>query len=72
MIQRLLAIATLHGQEPDQLGGAARCRLEVDRWPWTKTGEDAPGESVVRPVQLIARGREGLLLRVAATPNPHR
>jgi len=55
-----LAIATLHGQEPDSCVGACQC-AGVDRWPGDKAGED-PRRIGVRLIPTDARGAEGLLL----------
>ncbi|APD48414.1 phycobiliprotein lyase [Synechococcus sp. CS-602] len=59
---RLLAIATLHGQEPDQLVGGCQVRWSGSM-AWDKAGEDHQGESVFGLIPTDARGREGLLLR---------
>jgi len=59
---RLLAIAALHGQEPDQLVGGCQVRWSGSM-AWDKAGEDHQGESVFGLIPTDALGREGLLLR---------
>jgi len=60
--QRLLAIATLHGQDPAGLVGGCWVRWSASM-AWDRAGEDHQGESVFGLIPTDERGREGLLLR---------
>jgi hypothetical protein len=59
---RLLAIATLHGQDPAGLVGGCWVRWSASM-AWDRAGEDHQGESVIGLIPTDERGREGLLLR---------
>lgn len=59
---RLLAIATLHGQDPGGLVGGCRVTWSGSM-AWDKAGEAHEGESVFGLIPLDERGRSGLLLR---------
>jgi hypothetical protein len=59
---RLIAIATLHGQDPTGLVGGCQVRWSGSM-AWDKAGEAHEGESVFGLIPTDDRGREGLLLR---------
>ena len=59
---RLIAIATLHGQDPGGLAGGCRVRWSGSM-AWDRAGEAHEGESVFGLIPTDALGREGLLLR---------
>lgn len=59
---RLVAIATLHGQDPAALVGGCRVRWSGSM-AWDKAGEAHEGESVFGLIPSDERGRQGLLLR---------
>jgi hypothetical protein len=59
---RLIAIATLHGQDPGGLVGGCQVRWSGSM-AWDKAGEAHEGESVFGLIPTDDRGREGLLLR---------
>ncbi|MEX1323085.1 MAG: phycobiliprotein lyase [Synechococcaceae cyanobacterium] len=59
---RLIAIAELHGQDPEALVGGCRVTWSASM-AWDKAGEAHQGESVFGLIPTDARGREGLLLR---------
>ncbi len=59
---RLIAIATLHGQDPTGLVGGCQVRWSGSM-AWDKAGEAHEGESVFGLIPTDDLGREGLLLR---------
>jgi hypothetical protein len=59
---QLLAIAELHGEDPDNLVGGCRVRWSGSM-AWDKAGEAHEGESVFGLIPTDTLGREGLLLR---------
>jgi hypothetical protein len=59
---RLIAIATLHGQDPIGLVGGCQVRWSGSM-AWDKAGEAHEGESVFGLIPTDDLGREGLLLR---------
>jgi hypothetical protein len=59
---RLIAIATLHGQDPGRLVGGCHVRWSGSM-AWDKAGEAHEGESLFGLIPSDDRGREGLLLR---------
>jgi len=59
---RLIAIATLHGQDPTGLVGGCQVRWSGSM-AWDKAGEAHEGESVFGLIPTDDQGREGLLLR---------
>jgi len=59
---RLIAIATLHGQDPTGLVGGCQVRWSGSM-AWDKVGEAHEGESVFGLIPTDDLGREGLLLR---------
>ncbi|MCP9888417.1 phycobiliprotein lyase [Cyanobium sp. ATX 6A2] len=59
---RLIAIAELHGQDPDGLVGGCRVTWSASM-AWDKAGEAHQGESVFGLIPTDTCGREGLLLR---------
>ena len=59
---RLIAIATLHGQDPTGLVGGCQVRWSGSM-AWDKAGEAHEGESVFGLIPTDELGREGLLLR---------
>jgi hypothetical protein len=58
----LVAIAALHGQDPDALVGGCRVRWSGSM-AWDRAGEAHEGESVFGLIPTDERGRQGLLLR---------
>ena len=60
--ERLVAIATLHGQAPDRVVGGCRVTWNASM-AWDKVGEAHEGESVFALIPTDERGRAGLLLR---------
>jgi len=59
---RLIAIATLHGQDPTGLVGGCQVRWSGSM-AWDKAGEAHEGESLFGLIPTDDLGREGLLLR---------
>ena len=59
---RLIAIATMHGQDPTGLVGGCQVRWSGSM-AWDKAGEAHEGESVFGLIPTDDLGREGLLLR---------
>ena len=59
---RLIAIAELHGQDPDGLVGGCRVTWSASM-AWDKAGEAHQGESMFGLIPTDTCGREGLLLR---------
>jgi hypothetical protein len=59
---QLVAIAELHGEDPDNLIGGCRVRWSGSM-AWDKAGEAHEGESVFGLIPTDTLGREGLLLR---------
>jgi len=59
---RLLAIAALHGQDPEGLVGGCQVRWSGSM-AWDQEGQSHEGESVFGLIPTDGRGREGLLLR---------
>jgi len=59
---RLIAIASLHGCDPERLVGGCRVTWS-GTMAWDKDGEAHEGESVFGLIPSDERGREGLLLR---------
>jgi len=59
---RLIAIASLHGQDPTGLVGGCQVRWSGSM-AWDKAGEAHEGESVFGLIPTDDLGREGLLLR---------
>ena len=59
---QLVAIAELHGEDPDKLVGGCRVRWSGSM-AWDKAGEAHEGESVFGLIPTDTLGREGLLLR---------
>jgi len=59
---QLVAIAALHGEDPDKLVGGCRVRWSGSM-AWDKAGEAHEGESVFGLIPTDTLGREGLLLR---------
>ena len=59
---QLVAIAELHGEDPDNLVGGCRVRWSGSM-AWDKAGEAHEGESVFGLIPTDTLGREGLLLR---------
>jgi hypothetical protein len=59
---RLIAIASLHGQDSSGLVGGCQVRWSGSM-AWDKTGEAHEGESVFGLIPTDELGREGLLLR---------
>lgn len=59
---RLLAIASLHGQDPEALVGGCRVRWSGSM-AWDQEGQSHEGESVFGLIPTDGLGREGLLLR---------
>ncbi|MCP9927263.1 phycobiliprotein lyase [Cyanobium sp. CH-040] len=59
---RLIAVAALHGQDPDGLAGGCRVTWNASM-AWDKAGEAHEGESVFGLIPTDSRGRAGLLLR---------
>ena len=60
--ERLVAIATLHGQDPARVVGGCRVTWNGSM-AWDKAGEAHEGESVFALIPTDERGRAGLLLR---------
>ena len=60
--QRLVELASLHGQDPAGLVGGCWVRWSASM-AWDKAGEDHTGESVIGLIPTDERGREGILLR---------
>jgi len=60
--QRLVELASLHGQDPAGLVGGCWVRWSASM-AWDKAGEDHTGESVIGLIPSDAQGREGILLR---------
>jgi hypothetical protein len=60
--ERLIAIASLHGCDPERLVGGCRVTWS-GTMAWDKEGEAHEGESVFGLIPTDERGREGLLLR---------
>jgi hypothetical protein len=58
----LVAVATLHGQDPNGLAGGCRVRWSGSM-AWDKAGEAHEGESVFGLIPTDEKGRTGLLLR---------
>ena len=59
---RLVAIATLHGQDPAALVGGCRVTWNASM-AWDKVGEAHEGDSAFGLIPTDASGRSGLLLR---------
>jgi hypothetical protein len=60
--ERLVAIASLHGQDPARVVGGCRVTWNGSM-AWDKAGEAHEGESVFALIPTDERGRAGLLLR---------